>query len=116
MKTIHKFRLEQGKAPTTLLLREGFRVVRCEYLVPDKSVYLWVEQPLSVGARNLERQFRVVFSGEPVPDDYVYLDTALDPFGPEAYHVFELPAVERELGISGADVLPGSNWRQTALS
>lgn len=116
MKTIHKFRLEPGKEPTTLLLREGFRVVRCEYLVPDKSVYLWVEQPLSVGARNLERQFRVAFSGEPVPDSYEYLGTALDPFGPEAYHVFEVPAVERELGLSGGDVISGPDWRQTAIS
>ncbi|MBW4936376.1 DUF7352 domain-containing protein [Marinobacter sp. F4206] len=118
MKTIHKFRLEPGKEPTTLPLREGSRVVRCEYLVPDKSVYLWVEQPLSIGARTLERQFRVAFSGEPVPDNYVYLDTALDPFGPEAYHVFELPAADHELGTrgAGADVLSGTDWRQTALS
>lgn len=116
MKTIHKFRLEAGKEPTTLLLREGFRVVRCEYLVPDKSVYLWVEQTLSVGARTLERQFRVAFSGEPVPDDYLYLGTALDPFGPEAYHVFELPVIERDLGISDAEVMSGTDWRQTALS
>lgn len=116
MKTIHKFRLEAGKEPTTLLLREGFRVVRCEYLVPDKSVYLWVEQPLSVGARNLERQFRVAFSGEPVPDNYVYVDTALDPFGPEAYHVFEIPVEESDFRMSGAGVAPGVDWRQTALS
>jgi len=94
MKTIHKFRLEPGKEPTTLTLREGFRVVRCEYLVAQKAVFLWVQQPLNVTVPTVERKFRVAMSGEPVPDAFVYLDTALDPFGPEAYHVFEVPAGE----------------------
>lgn len=91
MKTIHKFRIDHGKQVTSLRLKSGFRVVRCEYLVPDKGVYLWVEQPLNVGEPIVERKFMVAFSGEPVPDSYQYLDTALDPFGPEAYHVFEVP-------------------------
>lgn len=90
MKTIHKFRLECGKEPNTLKLREGYRVVRCEYVVPQKGVYLWVEQPLNVAIPVVERQFVVVYSGDPVPTSYQYLDTALDPFGPEAYHIFEV--------------------------
>lgn len=90
MKTIHKFRLECGKEPNTLKLREGYRVVRCEYVVPQKGVYLWVEQPLNVAIPVVERQFVVVYSGDPVPMSYQYLDTALDPFGPEAYHIFEV--------------------------
>lgn len=90
MKTIHKFRLDCGKEPNTLKLREGYRVVRCEYVVPQKGVYLWVEQPLNVAIPVVERQFVVVYSGDPVPTSYQYLDTALDPFGPEAYHVFEV--------------------------
>ncbi len=63
MKTIHKFRLESGKEPNVLRLRKGFRVVRCEYIVPQKAVYLWVEQPLSVATPVVERQFVVVSSG-----------------------------------------------------
>ena len=90
MKTILKFRLESGKQPNNLKLRPGYRVVRCEYVVPAKAVYLWVEQPLKVDLPELERQFLVTFSGEPVPSAYQYVDTALDPFGPEAYHVFEV--------------------------
>ncbi|MFN2360803.1 MAG: hypothetical protein ABR522_06955 [Marinobacter sp.] len=90
MKTIHKFRLECGKEANTLKLREGYRVVRCEYVVPQKGVYLWVEQPLNVTVPVVERQFVVVYSGDPVPVSYQYLDTALDPFGPEAYHIFEV--------------------------
>lgn len=91
MKTIHKFRLEDRKEPTTLVLKQGYRVVRCEYVVPQKGVYLWVEQPLNVTIPDVERQFMVAFSGDPVPVAYQYLDTAIDPFGPEAYHVFEVP-------------------------
>lgn len=94
MKTIHKFRLDTGNQPTRLTLREGFRVVRCEYLVAQKAVFLWVQQPLNVTIPTVERQFRVAMSGEPVPDSYEYLGTALDPFGPEAYHVFEVTAGE----------------------
>ncbi len=122
MKTIHKFRLEPGKEPTTLNLREGYRVVRCEYIVPHKAVYLWVEQPLNIGVPTLERQFRVAFSGEPVPDSYEYVDTALDPFGPEAYHVFAVPAGEEDLTLTarsnGAsnEVFSATGWQRPAVS
>ena len=92
MKTIHKFRINAGKESTRLTLKHGFRVVRCEYLVSEKGVYLWVEQPLKVTTPTVEREFRIAFSGEPVPENYHYLGTALDAFGPEAYHVFEVPA------------------------
>ena len=122
MKTIHKFRLEPGKEPTTLSLREGYRVVRSEYIVPHKAVYLWVEQPLNVTTPTLERQFRVAYSGEPVPDHFDYVDTPLDPFGPEAYHVFAVPADEdsttlnpRAEGASNDDITR-RNRQPTAIS
>lgn len=91
MKTIHKFQLNNNGEPTTVRLREGYRVVRCEYLLAAKGVYLWVEQSLKPTVPYLERQFLVTYSGDPVPEAYEYVDTALDPFGPEAYHVFQLP-------------------------
>ncbi|WP_303291930.1 hypothetical protein [Marinobacter sp. SS5-14b] len=121
MKTIHKFRLEPGKESTTLTLKEGYRVVRSEYIVPHKAVYLWVEQPLSVTTPTLERQFRVAFSGEPVPDSLEYLDTALDPFGPEAYHVFAVPAGEEARFSPASEVASNgafhrNNWQHTAIS
>lgn len=99
MKTIHKFLINPGKEPTRLTLKRDFRVVRCEYLVPEKGVYLWVEQSLKVTIPTVERQFRIAFSGDPVPETYQYLGTALDTFGPEAYHVFELPQ-EPHAGIA----------------
>jgi hypothetical protein len=95
MKTIHKFRINPGKEPTRLTLKRGFRVVRCEYLVPEKGVFLWVEQSLKVTTPTVECQFRIAFSGDPVPETYQYLGTALDTFGPEAYHVFEVRAESR---------------------
>lgn len=91
MKAVHKFQLHAGKEPTRLTLREGFRILRCEYLVSQKSVFLWVEQPLNISTPKLERNYVVVMSGEPIPMSYRHVDTALDPFGPEAYHVFEVP-------------------------
>jgi len=90
MKTILKFRLKNGKAANILKLRQGYRVVRCEYVVSQKAVFLWVEQPLKVDLPELERRFLVTFSGEPVPTAYEYVGTALDSFGPEAYHVYEV--------------------------
>jgi hypothetical protein len=118
MKTIHKFRLDAGKEPTSLSLHEGYRVVRCEYIVPDKSVYLWVEQPLKVGAQTREHHFRVAFSGEPVPDSYQYRGTALDPFGPEAYHVFEVPEGKRSIAASSASNhdFSGGHWQDSEAS
>ncbi|BES73620.1 hypothetical protein RE428_46380 [Marinobacter nanhaiticus D15-8W] len=91
MKTVHKYRLDISGEPKALNLREGYRVVRCEYLLAEKAVYLWVEVPLNVDIPVRQRQFRVVYSGEPVPETYEHVDTALDPFGPEAYHVYALP-------------------------
>ncbi|SDW26702.1 DUF7352 domain-containing protein [Marinobacter mobilis] len=91
MKTIHKYPLKVSKELNELSLREGFKIVRCEYIVSEKTVYLWVEEPLKVDIPECRSSFRVAFSGEPVPDHYLYRGTALDPFGPEAYHVFEAP-------------------------
>ncbi|MCH8532121.1 MAG: hypothetical protein LAT65_14820 [Saccharospirillum sp.] len=94
MKTIHKHRLDISSKVNTLSLRDGYKVVRCEYLVPEKAVFLWVEVSLDITLPMRERQFRVVRSGEPVPDDFGYLDTALDPFDPRAFHVFEVPEAQ----------------------
>lgn len=96
MKTIHKHRLDINSKLNTLTLRDGYRVVRCEYLVPEKAVFLWVEVSLDITLPTRERQFRVVRSGEPVPDNFSDLDTALDPFDPRAFHVFEVPEAQFE--------------------
>ncbi len=101
MKTIHKFRLDSDKRPNVLTLKEGYRVVRSEYVVADKAVYLWVEQPLSVEVPSVRRTFQIAFSGDALPANFEYVDTALDPFGPEAYHVYEITRQDMRLtGVS----------------
>lgn len=90
MKTIHQYQLASDKQITSLALRDGFRIVRCEYLVAQKRVYLWVEEPLKIDLPVTEHQFMVVGSGVPVPVSHRYIDTAIDPFGPEAFHVYEV--------------------------
>ncbi|GAA6131197.1 DUF7352 domain-containing protein [Halopseudomonas sabulinigri] len=90
MKTIHQYPLNSDKKPTRLKLREGYRIVRCEYLIAQKQVYLWVEELLSIDLPVLQREFVVVESGAPVPLSYHHIDTALDPFGPQAFHVYEV--------------------------
>lgn len=94
MKTVHKYRLDTAGDIKALKLRQGYRIVRCEYLVPHKAVFLWVEEALSLDIPSCERHFRVVCSGHPIPENYRHVDTALDPFGPEAFHVYEVPAFE----------------------
>lgn len=106
MKTIHKYRLQGAGAINSLKLREGFRLVRSEYLVTEKAVFIWVEEPLSVTLPERTVKLKVVATGEPVPLAYQYHDTALDPFGPEAYHVYEVAEIvasatgSEEMGVS----------------
>ncbi|ABC28547.1 hypothetical protein HCH_01699 [Hahella chejuensis KCTC 2396] len=100
MKTIHKYRLQSGAVINTLNLRQGYRLVRSEYLLTEKAVFIWVEEPLSVDAPFIATEFVVVLTGKPVPMNYVYRDTALDTFGPEAFHVYEVPSGEPQ--TSGA--------------
>ncbi|RGP55920.1 DUF7352 domain-containing protein [Pseudomonas abyssi] len=90
MKTIHQYILNSDKKTTTLALREGYRIVRCEYLLAQKKIYLWVEESLSIDLPTIQRQFVVIESGAAVPLSYRHVDTALDPFGPQAFHVYEV--------------------------
>jgi len=90
MKAIHKYRLDASDALTTLHLREGFRVVRFEYLVAEKGLFLWAEEPLRADIPYVDASFKVAMTGKPIAMQHEYLDTALDPFGPEAYHLFRV--------------------------
>lgn len=90
MKAIHKYRLEASDRATRLQLKEGYRVVRFEYLVAEKGLFMWVEEPLRADVGMCEASFKVAMTGKPVAMDYEYMDTALDPFGPEAYHLFRI--------------------------
>ncbi|WP_415892010.1 hypothetical protein ACMXYN_11870 [Neptuniibacter sp. PT8_73] len=88
MKAILKYPLELSDKTQTLTLREGFKPVRFEYVISDQSLYLWVEEPLLSSIPSQRYNFKVKRTGEPVNDQFSYLLTALDSFGPEAYHLF----------------------------
>ncbi|GAB0151014.1 MULTISPECIES: hypothetical protein [Marinobacterium] len=90
MKAIHKYHLDASDSLTTLRLREGFRIVRFEYLVAEKGLFLWAEEPLRADVPYVDASFKVTMTGKPVAMHYEYMDTALDPFGPEAYHLFRV--------------------------
>lgn len=94
MKAILKYRLELSDKTQTLTLKEGFKPVRFEYVVSDKSLYLWVEEPLLGSLPSQRLHLKVKKTGEAVNENFTYLLTALDSFGPEAYHLFMLQEEE----------------------
>jgi hypothetical protein len=91
MKTIRPYRIEESDKSTALTLKTGYTIVRSEYLVPEKSVYLWIEEPLKVDIPLKHVKFRIAQSRIPVPDEYQYRATALNMFNSDAYHIFEIP-------------------------
>ncbi|TNE96859.1 MAG: hypothetical protein EP328_07345, partial [Gammaproteobacteria bacterium] len=58
--------------------------------------------------------------GQPVADSNEYIGTALDPFGPEAYHVFEIPVGEHQQEVyhaveGGGDQFQGRELHQARV-
>ena len=91
MKVIHKFRLETGAQQVSLSLKQGYKIVHSEYVLVDKSVFIWVEQTLDVEVPSESVILKVINSGEPVPDRLNHVMSVVDSFTPEAYHIFEIP-------------------------
>ncbi|SFX43034.1 DUF7352 domain-containing protein [Marinospirillum alkaliphilum] len=98
MKTVHKFRLECGGALNSLKLRKGFRLVHSEYLVTEKAVFVWIEVPLDLSLPEVQLKLRVFRTGEAIPRNFSYLSSAVDGFGPEAYHIYSLEAQDLVMG------------------
>jgi hypothetical protein len=88
MKAIHKYRIGNERNLKILSLKKGFRVVHSEYVITEKAVFLWIEEPLSVDIKTEEVAFRLALSGDPIADNFYYVASAIDVFGPEAYHIF----------------------------
>jgi hypothetical protein len=89
MKVIHKYPLvDDGKA-ISLSLKHGFRIVHAEYVLVEKAVFIWVEEPLAAKISEQEVSFVVVRSGEPVNKQFQHVATAVDLLAPEAYHIFQ---------------------------
>lgn len=88
MKTVLKYQIEETSV-TQLKLREGFKLVRFEYVQADKALFAWIEEPLKADIPATDIELKVIRTGEPIHDKYQYLSTALDVIGPEAYHLYQ---------------------------
>ena len=91
MKTTSQYLICFGAEPTELTLMPDFQVVLCEHLVGVQGVYLWIEQSPVSSRKAISRSFIVARPGKPVPETYDYVESAVDPFGSRAHHVFQLP-------------------------
>lgn len=92
MKTIQKHTLLTDDKIQTITLKQGFRIVRVEYLVTEKVISLWVESPLRADIPAVQKSFVVKKTNQPVPEDYAHIHTAIDLLKPEAFHLFEVPS------------------------
>lgn len=96
MKTVLKYPVA-ATGSTVLTLREGFTFVRFEYVMADKALYAWFEEPLKADTPQCQLELKVIHTGDPIQDSFSYLSTALDPMGPETYHLYRL----KEAGQTG---------------
>lgn len=96
MKTIQKFTLDLSKDLQALTLREGYRIVKGEYMITEKSICLWVEIPLRADIPKQQRMFAVRETNQPVPLNYLHVHTAVDTLAPQAFHIFEVPLMEHQ--------------------
>ncbi|MAR91415.1 MAG: hypothetical protein SV765_08760 [Pseudomonadota bacterium] len=92
MRTIHKFEVAISKEIQTIDLPENANIIHVEYLMPKRTIYMWVEVPADMTAPKSPRQFRVFLTGDGIPDNAHYLGSTIDQYLPEAYHVYELLA------------------------
>lgn len=88
MKAIHKYQLNTDGSPTELKLKENYRIVHAEYVLVDKAVFVWVEEPLAAKICLRAVEFQVARSGDPLSSSYEHVATAVDLLAPEAYHIF----------------------------
>lgn len=91
MKVIHKFKLNSDQTKTELTLKKGFKIVHSEYVLVEKSIFIWVEQTLDVTTPSEKACFHLVQSGDPLPDHLQHVASVVNSFAPESYHIFMEP-------------------------
>lgn len=107
MKTVQKLTLMTDKEYQTLSFKEGYSIVRIEYLVTERRICLWVETPLRADIPEIRRTFAVKKTNESVPIEFLHVHTAVDLLKPEAFHIFEVPSADNSLKPSWG------NWAST---
>jgi hypothetical protein len=96
MKTVHKYVIPYGADGLLLKLTSGYRLLKSEYQLFGKSVCCWVEVPTDPRLAKQSVHLRLFSSGDGIPRDYVYVDTAINSMEPEAWHLYELRVVEQQ--------------------
>ena len=89
MKTIHKHEVPIGKR-VEIEMPVGATVRKVEYLVHERSVFIWAEVTADVTAPKEKRFFKVFCTGDGLPDSANYVGSTIDQYFPEAYHVYEM--------------------------
>ena len=94
MKTIHKHNLERTADVQEIKIPASGRPLRVDFILQDRSLQMWVEVDADtvIGTSDSVRRFKIFQTGAGIPDNAVYVGTAVDVIKPEAFHVYELVA------------------------
>ena len=94
MKTIHKHNLERTADVQEIKIPASGRPLRVDFILQDRSLQMWVEVDADtvIGSSDSVRRFKIFHTGAGIPDNAVYVGTAVDVIKPEAFHVYELVA------------------------
>ena len=88
MRTIHKFEVQINQEAQTIELPEDHRFLAAEYIIPKRSLFVWMEVPADLTLEKAPHKFRVFSTGDGIPASYQYLATCIDQYLREAYHLY----------------------------
>lgn len=90
MRTIHKFEVHINQETQTIELPEDHRFLAAEYIIPKRSLFVWIDVPADLTIEKVPFKFRVFCTGDGIPANYKYLATCIDQYLPEAYHLYHV--------------------------
>ncbi|MCG8317124.1 MAG: hypothetical protein MI976_28220 [Pseudomonadales bacterium] len=90
MRTIHKFEVHINQEQQVIDLPEEHTFLAAEYMIPKRSIFVWMEVPADLTVAKTPHKFRVFCTGDGIPDNYQYLATCIDQYLPEAYHLYRV--------------------------
>ncbi|MDX1694310.1 MAG: hypothetical protein R3208_11150 [Ketobacteraceae bacterium] len=90
MRTIHKYEVNTGQEPQAIEIPTEHTFLSVEYIIPKRSIFLWVEVPADLTIDKETCKLKVFRSGDGIPDNYQYLGTCIDQYLPEAYHLYKI--------------------------
>lgn len=90
MRTIHKFEVQINQETQTLDLPAEHTFLAVEYIIPKRSLCVWMEVPADLTVDKHPYKFRVFCTGDGIPDKYQYLGTCVDQYLPESYHLYRV--------------------------